>query len=118
MADLRKGPELTIRSQTRDGATIVAPVGDVDLTASPVLRAELKKIQTGRPGKLVVDLAEVPYMDSSGVATLVEAMQISRKNGTRLVLCGMQSKVKSIFEIARLDTVFTIVPSLDAAMSA
>jgi anti-sigma B factor antagonist len=57
-------------------------------------------------------------MDSSGVATLVEAMQIARKQSTRLVLCGMQSKVRSIFEIARLDRVFTIVDDREAAATA
>lgn len=118
MAEARKNPEtIQIRAETRDGATIVSPVGDVDLTASPVLRNELKKIHTTKPQRLVVDLEHVSYMDSSGVATLVEAMQIARKNGTKLVLCGMQARVRSIFEIARLDTVFTIVPDAAAALA-
>jgi anti-sigma B factor antagonist len=56
-------------------------------------------------------------MDSSGVATLVEAMQVARKQGGRLVLCGLQEKVRSIFEIARLDMVFTIVGSRNEALT-
>jgi len=60
----------------------------------------------------------VPYMDSSGVATLVEAMQTARRTGGRLILCSMQAKVRSIFEIARLDTVFTIVASADEGLKA
>ena len=55
-------------------------------------------------------------MDSSGVATLVEAMQLSRKQNASLVLFSMQDKVRSIFEIARLDRVFTIVPLEDDAL--
>ena len=55
--------------------------------------------------------------DSSGVATLVEAMQQTRRRGVKLVLCNMQEKVRSIFEIARLDTVFTIVDNTDQAMA-
>ncbi len=98
-------------------AVVVLPSGEIDLNASPVLRQELKRVQTARPERLIVDLSGVPYMDSSGVATLVEAMQIARKNSTRLVLCGMQDKVRSIFEIARLDTVFTIAPDSQAAMT-
>jgi len=118
VADNRKNPDgMTIKTEVQGQATVVTPVGDVDLTASPVLRQELKRIQGGKPPKLVVDLSQVPYMDSSGVATLVEAMQISRKNSTKLVLCGMQAKVRSIFEIARLDTVFTIVPDAAAALA-
>ena len=107
-----------VKSEQRAGATIVLPTGEIDLNASPVLRQELKRIQTSRPPRLIVNLEGVPYMDSSGVATLVEAMQMARKNSTKLVLCGMQDKVRSIFEIARLDTVFTIFADVDAAISA
>jgi len=118
VADPKKIPDtITVTSETRDGATFVLPVGDVDLTASPTLRNELKKLQAARPQRLIVDLSQVPYMDSSGVATLVEAMQIARRNNTKLVLCGMQQKVKSIFEIARLDTVFAIVPDAAQALT-
>ena len=95
--------------------THIAPSGDVDLSCSKDLQATLRKAMDKRPKLLVVDLGSVPYMDSSGVATLVEAMQIARKGSTRLVLCSMQDKVRSIFEIARLDRVFTIVADLNAA---
>ncbi|MBC7835618.1 MAG: STAS domain-containing protein [Phycisphaerales bacterium] len=111
------GDTLTVRWEAKGGGIVVTPVGDVDLTASPVLRQALKQVQATRPNVMVVDLTGVPYMDSSGVATLVEAMQIARKNGTRMALSGLQEKVKSIFEIARLDTVFTIRPTADAALS-
>lgn len=107
-----------VRAEQRGTATVVLPSGEIDLNASPILRQELKRILTSRPQKLIVNLAGVAYMDSSGVATLVEAMQIARKSSTRLVLCGMQDKVRSIFEIARLETVFTIVADVDAAMTA
>jgi anti-sigma B factor antagonist len=107
-----------VKAEQRGAATVVIPAGEIDLNASPVLRQELKRVNAERPQRLIVNLAAVPYMDSSGVATLVEAMQMARKNSARLVLCGMQEKVRSIFEIARLDTVFTIVADVDAAMTA
>lgn len=107
-----------VKSEQRGTTTIVLPSGEIDLNASPVLRQELKRVGTARPQRLIVNLAGVPYMDSSGVATLVEAMQQARKNSSKLVLCGMQDKVRSIFEIARLDTVFTIVADVDTAMNA
>jgi len=73
-------------------------------------------VQQHKPTKLIIDLVDVPYMDSSGVATLVEAMQTARRSQGQLVLCSMQVKVQSIFEIARLDTVFTIVSDTETAM--
>lgn len=107
---------IEIKVESRDGVTIVRPKGDVDLQRSPILRDQLKSVSEKKPGRLVVDLSDVSYMDSSGVATLVEAMQLARRGKYPLVLCCLQDRVKSIFEIARLDTVFQIAPDLDAAM--
>src|SRR5216117_1817640 len=101
-----------------NGATVVAPEGDIDLSRSPTLRTSLRQAQSGKPTRLIVDLGLVDYMDSSGVATLVEALQIARRNNTRMVLCGMKDRVRSIFEIARLDTVFTIAGSVTEALNA
>lgn len=109
---------MEVSVQNMNGAVVVAPSGDVDLSCSRELQGHLRKAMEGKPQRLVVNLSKVPYMDSSGVATLVEAMQIARKQSTRLVLCAMQDKVRSIFEIARLDRVFTIVPDVEAAATA
>jgi anti-sigma B factor antagonist len=102
--------EQVIRNQEKlaDGVC-VALAGEVDLSRSPELRSALLELVKTRPVRLVVDLSGVPYMDSSGVATLVEALQQQRRHQGKMVLCGLQPKVRSIFEIARLDMVFTIV---------
>ena len=100
--------ELEVIWESRDGATILRPDGDIDLSHSPTLRNDIRK---------AIDLAGVSYMDSSGVATLVEAMQLSRKANSKLVLCALTDRVHSIFEIARLDQFFTICTTLDEALS-
>jgi len=92
--------------------------GDVDLSRSPELRQGLLEMAKQKPDRLVIDLAGVPYMDSSGVATLVETLQAQRKGGGKMILCNLQPKVLSIFEIARLNMVFTIVDDKEAALSA
>ena len=102
---------------TADGA-LVAPVGEIDLGRAPAFREQLVGVQQKKPRRLVVDLGQVPYMDSSGVATLVEAMQTARRSGSKLVLCNLQTRVRSIFEIARLDSVFTIVATVDDGLKA
>ncbi len=98
-----------------ESGTVVRPMGEIDLSRSPCLRVELAQIQRLNPKRLIIDLASVPYMDSSGVATLVEALQIARKQCGNIVLCNLQDRVRSIFEIARLDMVFNIVSNLDDA---
>ena len=109
-----------IEVQTRivNDVTIVSPVGEIDLSRAPSLRVQLTAVQSKKPKRLIIDLASVPYMDSSGVATLVEAMQNARKAGGKLILSAMQEKVRSIFEIARLDMVFTIVNTTDEGITA
>lgn len=108
---------MDVRTEQSGPVSVVVVSGDVDLNSSRSLQTELREVIGAGPRRVVVDLSGVPYMDSSGVATLVEAMQLSRKKGTKLVLCAMSDKVQSIFEIARLDRVFTIVDDREAAES-
>jgi anti-sigma B factor antagonist len=108
--------EMKVNAETVGKSVVLSPQGDIDLARSPALRTALKQAQTAKPERLVVDLGSVDYMDSSGVATLVEALQIARRSNTKMVLCGLKDRVRSIFEIARLDTVFSIAPSRDSAL--
>ncbi len=114
---MSKAEELDIQTEEISDGVILRPTGEIDLSCAATLRQQLGQVQAGRPARLVVDLSGVPYMDSSGVATLVEAMQIARRTGSKLVLAALQEKVRSIFEIARLDMVFAIVDSVDDASS-
>lgn len=106
---------MDVEIQSTQDAVIVSPSGDVDLATSRELQNHLRQVLAKRPARLVVDLSGVPYMDSSGVATLVEAMQICRRQSTELVLCSLQERVRSVFEIARLDRVFKIAADMEAA---
>ena len=108
--------QIEVKTEVLEDATIVKPIGEIDLSRAPSLRHHLNEAQATKPSSLVIDLSEVPYMDSSGVATLVEAMQIARRNKSRIILCAMQERVRSIFEIARLDAVFTIVENREVAL--
>jgi anti-sigma B factor antagonist len=110
--------QIDVETEFVDGATVLRPKGDVDLSRAPSLREKISAAQRDQPDRLIIDLGEVPYMDSSGVATLVEALQVARRTGGKLVLCNLHEKVRSIFEIARLDMVFAIAADLDAARQA
>ncbi|MAC19201.1 MAG: anti-anti-sigma factor [Phycisphaerae bacterium] len=102
--------------QNDGGVVVVRPLGEVDLASSPQLRAKLTELIGGKPTRMILDLSQVSYMDSSGVATLVEAMQQCRRNSATLALAGLQTRVRSVFEIARLDTVFDIQNDLESAL--
>ena len=104
--------------QTIDDGVVVKVEGEIDLIRSPQLRNELIELLDDNLERMVIDLSQVPFMDSSGVATLVEALQVQRRNNRKLILCGLQKKVQSIFEISRLDMVFTITQDTDSAAQA
>jgi anti-sigma B factor antagonist len=99
--------------EDRGSAVVVSPEGDIDMSRSPEFRSALRDVNDGKPATLVVNLEKVGYMDSSGLATLVECMRTAKGNRTEMILCGMNERVRAIFEIARLDQFFRIEPTLD-----
>jgi anti-sigma B factor antagonist len=92
--------------------------GEIDLHVSPRVAASLEAMISDKAPRIVVDLSRVNYIDSSGLAVLVEAMQNVEEYGGKFALAGLQENVRSIFETARLDQVFLIYPHVDAALAA
>ena len=90
--------------------------GEIDLHLSPEVAESLRLMVAKKPQVLVVDLEKVTYMDSSGLAVLIEAMQNVQKYGGKFALANVQESVKHIFEIARLDQVFQIFDHVDSAL--
>ena len=98
-------------------AAIVDVAGDIDLHRSMEFQGSLLEVLEKRPQRIVVNLSGVPYMDSSGVASLVKLLSRTRKCGAQLCLVGLTKRVQSLFEITRLDVVFTICNSEKEALS-
>ena len=101
-----------------DSPNVLALEGEIDLHVSPDIAESLKAVIDKRPPRVVIDLSGVTYVDSSGLAVLIEAMQNVEEYGGKLALAGLNENVRSIFEIARLDQVFLIFPHVDAALAA
>lgn len=99
-------------------ANIFSPEGAIDLHVSPEMRSSLRAIIDEKPKRLVVDLSRVPYVDSSGIAVLIGAMQSLELEGGVFMLAGAQEAVQMILESARLDQYFRLFPSVDAALAA
>lgn len=104
---------------TRMSPSVFAPEGAIDLHVSPELRASLRAIiDEEKPKRLVVDLSRVPYIDSSGIAVLIGAMQSLEHEGGVFLLAGAQDGVRMIFESAKLDQYFRLFPDVEAASAA
>lgn len=101
-------------SETLDDYVLVRLSGEVDLSWSQqVRRAILDAL--GATGKVGVELSQVSYIDSSGIAALVEGFQTARGKGQQFGLVAASDAVMSVLQLARLDRVFPIYPDLDSA---
>jgi len=106
--------EHTLRAEAN--ALIVAFRGEVDLEHSPKAREVLLEgVDQGK--NLYVDLSGVSYIDSSGVASLVEAFQRAKSKGTEFVLVSVNPAARRVFELARLDKVFVIADALPEGLA-
>ena len=90
---------------------IVALSGDIDLESSPKVRTALLDCVGLKQGVLV-DMSDVSYIDSSGVASLVEAFQTARKSDTKFGLVSVSQLAMRVLELSRLDRIFSIYDSI------
>ena len=96
---------------------VVSLAGEIDLDRAPEVRRLLLDC-VGRGRDVLVDLSRVTYIDSSGIASLVEALQNAGKADTGFALIAVSEEALRVFELARLDKVFAIHPDLDSALAA
>jgi anti-sigma B factor antagonist len=104
-------------SEDLGGYTLVRLRGEVDLTWSQQVRKAILAA-LGGGGKVGVDLSQVSYIDSSGIAALVEGLQNAKARGQQFALVAASKAVMAVLQLARLDRVFAIFPDVDAARAA
>ncbi|KKD35504.1 MAG: STAS domain-containing protein [Limnoraphis robusta] len=96
---------------------LLQPEPRLDLQGGNALKQQVLAIPPEPPQLWIIDLAEVEFIDSSGLGALVTALKSARRLGCRLVLCHPSATVKLIFEITQLDRVFEIFDQLEAVFS-
>jgi anti-sigma B factor antagonist len=109
---------MEISERTEQNIPIAAISGDIDLESSPKLREFLKPKSTQKTPKLVLDFSGVNYIDSSGLATLIEYFQAVQSYGGKMALASLSPRVKNVFEIVRLEQIFSLHPDVPAALAA
>ncbi len=99
--------DLEITEDAGEEGTLVNLRGRLSIDSSPAFRdLPLVILRRLPPAAVVVDLSEVSYMDASGVATLVEGLKTARNRQTTLCLQGLQGRVRHLFEVTGLLTLF------------
>lgn len=99
---------MRIEKYQTDGVPTLKLEGEIDLHASPELRFALANCVTEKNPYLLLDFQGVTYIDSSGLAVLIEHMKASAGFGGKIGLFGVPKKVLMVFEIVRMDKMFCI----------
>ncbi len=92
--------------------------GPIDLHVSAKVAESIAKLIKEKPARLVVDLSRVNYIDSSGLAVLINGTRDMEDYGGIFILAGVRDEVRPILETARLENFFLIFPSVDEALAA
>lgn len=99
-------------------ATIIVIVGNIDLISSPELRKVLlRELREKRTPRVIVNMTEVRYIDSSGVASLVEGLKASRDTGLRFALVGLSKGAREVLQLSRLIKIFEIHDNEEQALA-
>jgi anti-sigma B factor antagonist len=109
---------MQISARHLEKTTILDVSGDIDLASSPQLRkALLRELRELRIPRVVLNLKAVRYMDSSGVASLVEGLKASRDVGSRFILFGLNTTIREVLQLSKLLRIFEIFDSEEQAVA-
>ncbi len=109
--------DLTLSTRTEREHTVLAVSGEVDVYTAPALRDRIADLLDGGQHRLVIDLAGVEFLDSTGLGVLVAGLNRAREVGGSLSLVCPQERVLKLFRITGLDEVFTVHSTVDEALA-
>jgi anti-sigma B factor antagonist len=116
---VREKNTVQISARRHDTATVFDVSGDIDFANSPEVRQSvLREIRKSRPARVIVNLRQVRYIDSSGVASLIEALKASRELGSRFILIGLSTSAREVLQLSRLIKAFEIYDNEEQALAA
>lgn len=109
---------MQISARRLDKTTVFDISGDIDLATSPELRKPLlRELRELRTPRVVLNLKAVRYIDSSGVASLVEGLKASRDVGSRFILFGLNTTVREVLQLSKLVRIFEICENEEQAVA-
>jgi anti-sigma B factor antagonist len=113
---LSTGSFRSVEESVDDQTQLVQIYGDVDLKTARSFRGALDEAAQDGKERLIVDMSEVPFMDSSGLAALIGAQKAFREQTRLIVVCP--DNLRRIFEVTRLDSIVSVVGTLPEALVA
>ena len=108
---------MNIAESRRDGNLIIAPSGRIDTTSSPIFDRHLSSVIDRGDTQLVIDLANLEYISSTGLSAFLSAAKKVKAAGGRMALAGLNSRIRLVFEMSGFLRLFPIFPNVDAAVA-
>ena len=102
---------MQIQERKENDVVVLAVDGDIDLNSSPEMRKKFEELIVNNSVKIVVNFQNVNYIDSSGLATVIEMLQRLKKTQGELRLSNMSEKIKNLLEITKIDKLFKMYSS-------
>ena len=106
-----------VKTEIKNGLTVCHVEGEIDINTAPEIKKAFDKLICKKEPKIVVNFTRVTYVDSSGLATLVEILKNMRSYGGRMRLTNLSPKIKGLFEITKLEKLFEIMVDENDATS-
>ena len=102
--------------QVNEHCAAITLAGRLDASNAQTLKESLEQLIAGGIIYLVLDLEQVPFIDSAGLAALVSALKATHRVGGNVLLAEVQPQARTVFSLTMLDQVFAIHPSVEAAL--
>jgi len=108
---------MQVRLEDKNEIAVCYIEGEIDINSAPMVKKNFDKIVSSKKPKLLINFQDVSYIDSSGLATLVELLKNIRGYGGMMKLSNLSQKIKSLFEITKLDKLFEILTDEEEAVN-
>jgi len=108
---------MQFKTRSIDNVTVIDLAGRFDKYAAPPVVEILEQLTDGPTPTVLVNMADVSFVDSTGLATLVQGLKRAKQQGGDLYLCGLKQPVYMVFELTRLDKAFDIFISEEHALT-
>lgn len=107
---------MNIQEQKQGAVTVLRPSGPLTQTDADEFKAKLLEVRGASMGRFVVDVSEVPFVDSHGLETLVDTTEQLSRGGQSLKLSGVNETLREVFDLTELGSLFEQFEDVSAAV--
>ncbi|MBM9518887.1 STAS domain-containing protein [Desulforhopalus vacuolatus] len=102
----------------RESGTLLQVSGRLDALSAATFEKDFLQVMEGGETKVVVDLADLKYISSAGLRSILASAKKARKAGCTMHFCGLKGMVQEVFQVSGLGTMFTVSATVEEAFGA